>query len=515
MSLCELALKAMNEKATDVERHLYLVALSQCNVDLFYKVVINHVEQITPLLYTPFVGHVCLNFSHLFPYAKSDGRGLFISIHDKGNISAILRTIKRDVKAIVVTDGQRILGLGDQGANGMGIPIGKLALYTALAGVHPQSTLPITLDVGTDNKKLIVDPCYIGNRHSRIIGAEYDEFLEEFMVSADELFDHPLIQFEDFGNKTAFDLLHRYEKRMCVFNDDIQGTSAIILAGILSSLKITGKQLADQRFLFFGAGEAGAGIAELLALAISLSNGGSNDKSNMEIARKHCWLIDRAGLITIDAMPNLASHKKPFAHSGIAPMTDLLQIIRIIRPTALFGVSSMKSAFTQDVIELMSEINFRPIIFALSNPTDKAECTAEQAFTWSKGNAIFASGSPFPNVTINGKTLIAGQGNNSYIFPGIGLGLVWSRSYHCNIAMFLAAAKVVAELVTQEDLDHSLVYPPLCKIRDVSLNIAVAVAKIVRQNNWQRISMFPQTDTELRNVIEEFQYNPKQYQVKL
>jgi malate dehydrogenase (oxaloacetate-decarboxylating)(NADP+) len=331
--------------------------------------------------------------------------------------------------------------------------------------------LPITIDVGTDNETLLADPLYIGLRQKRIRGEEYDAIIDEFMTAAQKLFPGVLIQFEDFGNRNAFRLLERYRDRACTFNDDIQGTGAVALAGVLSALRITGQKLADQRVLFLGAGEAGIGIAENIVACLK------EEGMSLAEARKRCWFVDSKGLI-VEGRDGLTEHKLHFAHDH-APCADLLSAVKSLKPTMLIGVSGQPKTFTQEIIKLMGEYNQRPVVFALSNPTSKAECTAEEAYTWTEGRAIFASGSPFAPVSFNGKTLVPGQGNNAYIFPGVGLGVVGTGARRVTDAMFIKAARALASLIRESELAEGRVYPALGRIHEVSHAIAVAVAEEV------------------------------------
>jgi malate dehydrogenase (oxaloacetate-decarboxylating)(NADP+) len=375
-----------------------------------------------------------------------------------------------DVRAIVVTDGERILGLGDLGANGMGIPVGKLALYTACAGVHPAITLPVTLDVGTDNESLLDAPLYLGLRRRRMRGAAYDALVEEFVTAANELWPGVLIQFEDFGNQNAFRLLAKYRERVCSFNDDIQGTAAVTLAGVYSALRVTGGDLRRQRFLFLGAGEAGVGIADLIVSAMVDAG------MPREEARRACWLVDSRGLV-VHSRTDLAEHKRPYAHEAPGA-ANLLEAIHALKPTALIGVSGQPSTFTREILETMARLNERPIVFALSNPTANSECTAEEAYTHTGGRALFASGSPFPTVTLGGKQLVPSQANNAYVFPGVALGIVAARITRITDEMFAQGARTLAGLVSKDDLAHGLLFPPLPSLRGVSLEIAAAVARV-------------------------------------
>jgi len=453
-------------KSSDIERYIQIVGLQDRNETLFYRVIMDYLEEMMPIIYTPTVGKACQEYGHIFRRS----RGLYISINDRGHVEDVLRNWPtRDVKVIVVTDGERILGLGDLGASGMGIPVGKLSLYTACAGIHPTQCLPVTVDVGTDNDTLLADPLYIGLRQKRVRGAEYDAFIEEFMLAVEKLFPGVLVQFEDFGNQNAFRLLARYRDRACTFNDDIQGTGSVALAGILSALRITGGQLADQRVLFLGAGEAGLGIAENIVNVLV------EDGLTPAEARQRCWFVDSKGLI-VKGREALSEHKLHYAHDH-APCADLLAAVQALKPTMLLGASGQAKTFTREIVELMGRYNERPVVFALSNPTSRAECTAEEAYTWTNGRAVFASGSPFAPVTLNGKTLVPGQGNNAYIFPGIGLGIVCTGARRVTETMFIAAARTLAGLIRESELAEGRVYPSLSRIHEVSHAIAVAVAE--------------------------------------
>ena len=460
------SLTAVRQKFSAIEKYVYLVNLQNRNEVLFYRLVVDNIEEMAPLIYTPTVGEACTKYGAI--YRKP--RGMFLSLRDRGRIGECLRSWPHEgVRLIVVTDGERILGLGDLGALGMGIPIGKLSLYTACAGLHPYYTLPITLDVGTDNPSLHAGPAYIGLREMRARGADYDDFIEEFVVAVKSTFPKALLQWEDFGNTNAFRLLNNYRRRLPSFNDDIQGTAAVALAGLMASLRLTGGKLSTQKLLFLGAGEAGTGIADLF-VAAAREEGLSEAEA---IAR--CWFVDSKGLVVKNRGDHLAAHKVPYAKDH-PPVASLAEAVKLLKPTALIGVSGMPATFTQEIVKLMAEFNRRPVIFALSNPTSKAECTAEQAYTWSDGRAIFASGSPFAPVEFKGCRYVPGQGNNIYIFPGVGLGALVSESREVTDAMFLAAAKTLAGLVEPADLAVGRLYPPLTKIREVSLRIATAVA---------------------------------------
>lgn len=462
----ERALGQLRRKESDLEKYIFLAALQQRNETLFFRLLLDHLEETMPIIYTPTVGQACLEYGGIF----RSPRGLWISIQERGRVESVLRNWpNQGVKLIVVTDGERILGLGDLGSLGMGIPIGKLALYTACAGLHPYYCLPITLDVGTNNSRLLEDPFYIGLSRPRVSAQEYSEFLDEFIHATQRVFHGSLIQFEDFGNHNAFQLLGKWRDKICCFNDDIQGTASVALAGLFAATRETGVPMREQKLLFLGAGEAGTGIGELFVRALR------EEGISEEDARKQCWFVDSKGLIVKgrgDAMP---AHKLPFAHEA-APCPSLAEALDRIRPTALIGVAGTGRAFTPEILKAMAAINRRPVIFALSNPTSKAECTAEEAYECTEGRAVFASGSPFKPVEFGGRKFHPGQGNNVYVFPGIGLGVLACSSSRVTDSMFLAAARTLAAEVSDEDLAHGSVYPPLKSIREVSLKIATSVA---------------------------------------
>lgn len=475
-SMAEQELRVLGNvraKATDLERYLYLIALQDRNENLFYRVVMNHLDEMMPIIYTPTVGLACQEFQHI--YRKP--RGFYVSLNDKGRIKEILQNWPHtNVRIIVVTDGERILGLGDQGADGMGIPIGKLSLYTACAGIPPTECMPVMFDVGTNNEDLLDDPLYNGIERHRARGAEYDELFDEFIQAAKEVFPGILIQIEDFGNQNAFRLLEKYRHNTCLFDDDIQGTGAVAVAGIIASMRITGGALADQKLLFLGAGEAGIGIADVFVAALK------KEGMSEEEARQHCWFVDSRGLLC-KGRDNIAEHKAPYAHEHDY-IDNLLDAVKTLKPTVLLGLSGQPQTFTKEIVKAMSAINERPVIFALSNPTSMAECTAEQAYVWSDGKAVFASGSPFDPVKYGNQTFVPGQGNNAYIFPGVGLGIIVSQSRIVTDEMFLAAAYSLAVQVKDSDLERGRVYPPLADIRLVSAKIAAEVAKMAFDNGF-------------------------------
>ena len=459
------ALGNLRRKAYDIEKYIFLSALQDRNEKLFYRLVMDNIEEIMPLIYTPTVGQACKEFAHI--YRRS--QGFYITPDDKGQIREMLDNWHEpDVKVAVVTDGQRILGLGDLGSNGMGIPIGKLALYTACAGIHPQQCLPVMLDVGTNNEELLNDPLYLGYPHKRLEGQAYLDLVEEFVAALMDKYPDSLLQFEDFLTPNAYKLLDIYKDKILCFNDDIQGTAAVSLAGVLASSRITGRDFSDLRIMFLGAGSAATGIGDLMVSAFM-------DKGlSQEEAVKRLWFVDQHGII-VKSRDDLMTHNMPYAHDY--EQLSFVDAIKAIKPHILIGATGAPGTFTQEVIETMSAINQRPAIFALSNPTSRAECTAEQAYEWSEGRAIFTSGSPFDAVEHKGITHQPGQGNNAYVFPGIGLGAIACQAKHIDDAMFLAAADALAHQVSQANLDAGTLYPPLSDIREVSLHIAVAVAE--------------------------------------
>jgi malate dehydrogenase (oxaloacetate-decarboxylating)(NADP+) len=450
----------------DLEKYVALNALHDRNEALFFRIVCDNIDEIQPLIYTPTVGLACQRFGHIFQRP----RGLFISAADRGRIPELLANWPYAAKLIVVTDGERILGLGDLGANGMGIPVGKLSLYTACAGIHPKLCLPVMLDVGTNNETLLNDPYYVGLRQKRLAGAAYEEFVDEFVTAARAVFPGVLIQFEDFANHSAFRLLHKYRDKIPAFNDDIQGTAAVALAGLISALRVTGGKLTDQKVLFLGAGEAATGIADLVVSAM-MAQGTSEAEARLRI-----WLVDSRGLV-VKSRSDLSQHKLGYAHEH-TPIGDFLTAIRTLKPTAIIGVAAVGGTFTPEVLRTMAQINNRPIIFALSNPTSKAECSAEEAYRLTGGRALFACGSPYDPVELDGKTFVPRQGNNSYIFPGVGLGAIVSGTRLVTDEMFMAAAHTLAHLVSEADIEQGSLYPALPRIREVSAHIAAAVAEV-------------------------------------
>ncbi|KAK9690181.1 hypothetical protein RND81_09G109700 [Saponaria officinalis] len=481
-----------------LQKYIALMDLQEMNEKLFYRLLIDNVEELLPVVYTPTVGEACQKYGCIFKQPQ----GLFISLKEKGKVLEVLKNWpERHIQVIVVTDGERILGLGDLGCQGMGIPVGKLALYTALGGIRPSACLPVTIDVGTNNEDLLEDEFYIGLRQRRATGqVEYAELMDEFMTAVKQMYgEKVLIQFEDFANHNAFDLLSKYGSTHLVFNDDIQGTASVVLSGLIASQKLLGKSLADHTYLFLGAGEAGTGIAELIALEIS-----KQTNTPLEEARKKIWLVDSKGLIVSSRKESLQHFKKPWAHDH-EPIKGLLNAVKALKPTVLIGSSGVGRTFTKEVVEAMSTFNEKPVILALSNPTSQSECTAEEAYTWSEGRAIFASGSPFDPVEYDGKTYTSGQSNNAYIFPGLGLGLIMSGAIRVHDDMLLAASEALATQVTEEHLAKGLLYPPFKDIRKISARIAANVA--AKAYELGLATRLPQPD-DLVKYAESCMYSP-------
>ncbi|MGH9324801.1 MAG: NAD-dependent malic enzyme [Vicinamibacteria bacterium] len=476
----------------DIDRYMLLSSLQERNERLFYQTVLEHIDRVLPLIYTPTVGEACRELSHI----AREPKGFFITPDDRGQIRRILANWPRkDIRVIVVTDGQRILGLGDLGANGMGIPVGKLALYTACAGIDPGTCLPVALDVGTNNDALLSDPLYFGYRRRRLEGKPYFDLVEEFVTAVQSRYPDALIQFEDFLTPNAYALLNEYRQRVLCFNDDIQGTAAVALAGVYSSTRITRIPFKDLTIMFLGAGSASTGIGDLMTSAFV------DEGQSPEEARRHLWFVDVKGLI-VKGRTDLMEHNLPYAHD-VRPLA-FVDSIDTVRPHVLIGATGAPGTFTRTVVERMSAINERPAIFALSNPTSRAECTAEQAYAWSGGRAIFASGSPFEPVTHEGRTLRPAQGNNAYVFPGIGLGAVACQARTMPDELFLTAARSLARLVRQSDLDQGSLYPPLREIRRISLAIATGVATKAYTMGLAR----RKRPKNVRRSVEELMYRP-------
>ena len=467
-------LAAFREFATDLERYAFLRDLQDTNETLFYALLAQNLEELLPIVYTPTVGAGCRSFSRLF----RKPRGLFLSLPRKGTLKQILANPLFDrTEVIVVTDGERILGLGDQGAGGMGIPIGKLALYTACGGIDPSATLPVLLDVGTDNAENLRDPLYVGWNHGRMRGQDYDDFIEEFVAAVTERWPHVLLQWEDFAKANANRLLERYRDRLCTFNDDIQGTAAVATGTLLSAINVTGVPLMEQRIAIFGAGSAGCGIAKLLLEAMVAE--GLDEKD----AARRFYLVDRDGLL-VEGMNGLAEFQKPFLQSRAAvadwrsgDVVSLMDVVNHARPTALIGVSGHYGAFSEQVVRTLAAQHARPIIFPLSNPVSCAEATPADIERWSQGRAIIGAGSPFPPLIRNGEKFNVDQTNNSYIFPGVGLGAIATQASRITDTMFMAAARALAELSPARHDPNANLLPSVTALRDVAIAVAIAVGK--------------------------------------
>jgi len=460
----------------DLQKYLVLSDLQTRNETLYYAVLMSDPATYMPIVYTPTVGEACQKFGHIFRAP----RGMYLPVSSRGRLKQLLSNWpERDVRFIVVTDGERILGLGDLGAGGMGIPIGKLLLYTACAGVPPQYCLPIVLDVGTNNQVLLDDPLYQGLRQQRVRGEEYLVFVDEFVAAVEQLYPKCCIQWEDFANFNAVPILTRYRDKICTFNDDIQGTAGVALAGIYGALRITGQKLSEQRFLFLGAGSAATGIAELISLAMA------QEGMDLAAARRRNALFDINGLL-VTSRTDLAGFQKPFAQEA-APVPTFVAAVEALKPTGIIGVSTVPKLFNHDVIGAMARINQRPIIFPYSNPTSRSECSAEEAYRWSDGRAVFASGSPFPPVEIAGRHFVPGQGNNVYIFPAMGMAVFATEAKRVTEEMFIVAARAVAEQVTEENLSTGLIYPPQSHILNASLHVAERIAAYIFDQGLARV----------------------------
>lgn len=479
------AMTRLHSYESAIEKYEFLDSLRHRNRTLFYYLLVNHIEELMPIVYTPTVGKACVEYDHI----ARNIDGLYVSIEDLGSVKEVVSNCPLDdVEIIVVTDGERILGLGDLGTGGMGIPKGKLSLYVACAGLHPDRTLPVCIDVGTNNLGLQQDPFYTGLQIPRVGGEKYYALMDEFIEACKERWPNILIQFEDFGGQHAFGLLDRWKDKATCFNDDIQGTAAVVLSGFYSACRIKKQPLKNEKILFLGAGEAAIGIADLMVNALEKEGLASEE------ARQRIFLFDSKGLV-VRGRSDLNEVKLRYAHPSEECAT-FLEAIDHIKPTAIVGVSAQAGAFNAYVLTAMARINERPVIFALSNPTSKAECTAREAYTYTEGRCIFACGSPFGPVEIEGKTYVPRQGNNSYVFPGIGLGLVASKARIVPQEVFLAAAKTLTETVSDEDLQKGSLFPALKDIREVSKKIAVSVAKTIYACNLAQ--------NEISEPIEEF-----------
>ncbi|KAG0231252.1 hypothetical protein BGW42_000354 [Actinomortierella wolfii] len=478
------ALVQLRSKHTELEKYIFLAWLRNTNVRLFYGLVNDQLEEILPLIYTPTVGAACQNYSSIYPFLAPPGTpdGLFISINDLPNLEEIIRNYKPypqdpslTPQIAVITDGSRILGLGDLGVGGMGIPVGKLQLYVAGAGVDPRRTIPITLDLGTNNEAKLNDEFYLGLRQKRVGDDQFFPFVDAVIKALTTVHPNLLIQFEDFSSEHAFALLEKYQNNTFCFNDDIQGTGAVILAGFMNAINLAGIPAKDHKILFFGAGSAAVGVAKQLADYFVHEHGMTPDQ-----ARENVWLVDSKGLVTLDRGDKLAEHKLYFARrdNNGQQFPDISSVIEYVKPTALFGLASQSGAFNENVLKKMAELNERPIVFPLSNPAYQAECTFEQAMIHTKGKVIFASGTAFPKYTNPETGLVSspGQGNNMYIFPGLGLGGILAQPKTISDRLIYAAARACANALTVEERAQGLLYPVLPRIRQVSAEVAASVA---------------------------------------
>ena len=464
------------QKPTDLERYIYLINLLDHNETLFYRTLMSDPARFLPIVYDPTIGEACLKFGHIYRQA----RGMYLSIARRGKVKDILKNWpEKDVRVICVTDAGRILGLGDLGANGMGIPIGKLQLYTACAGVPPQYLLPMYIDAGTNNEEYLHDPLYLGMRKARPSTEELYSFVDEFVQAVQEVFPKCCIHFEDWTGVDAVHLLQRYRDKYCVYNDDVQGTAGIVLAGMINAAKIKGKKLSDEKYLFLGAGSAGIGLADLLCSAMT------QEGLSLKEAQSHVYLFDINGLLE-DTRKDLVDFQKPYAHKH-APTRDFVAAIENIKPTTIIGVSTVGGTFTQKVIEAMSRVNERPVVLALSNPTDHAECTPEQAYNWSKGKAIYAAGVQFPPVHYQGQTFLPGQANNFYIFPAVGMAIFATQASRVTDEMFIEAARSVADQVPSDLLKQGLLYPLQSNILETEIQTAARVANLVFDSELARV----------------------------
>ena len=500
-----------SSKTTNIEKFIYLTALQDRNEILYYRLLLEHIEEMMPVVYTPVVGEACQKFSHIY----RRGRGVYINYNDQHNIARILKNVGIDNPSIiVVTDGERILGLGDQGAGGMGIPIGKLCLYTLCAGVSPYSTIPITLDVGTDNEERLNDPLYIGLRQKRVRGEAYQEFIDEFVKAVKKVFPLVCLQWEDFLKGNAIRQLNRFRDELCSFNDDIQGTAGVVLAGLYSALRITGKRMAEQRIVFAGAGASAQGISDLIVAALR------EDGLSEQEAIERIWTVDSRGLCIKDRA-GLDDFKLRFARSGSEISgyackdrsgISLEETIDNVKPAVLIGTSGHTGMFTETIVRKMAEYNERPVIFPLSNPTSKSEARPADVLSWSEGRAIVATGSPFDPVERNGKRFRIGQANNALIFPGVGLGVTVSRARRVTDSMFLDAAKAMAAMVTQKDLNETAVYPDLNRIRECSHAVACATIRRAVEEGHAEEEILEGLEETVRRAMWIPEYLPIRYE---
>jgi malate dehydrogenase (oxaloacetate-decarboxylating) len=475
-------------KDSDIERYIFLAALQDRNETLFYRLLQEHVTEMMPIIYTPTVGEGCRLYSHVFRRP----RGLYVSYPFRHEILSLLNnTPAQAAEVIVVTDGERILGLGDLGVGGMRIPVGKLSLYTVCAGIHPAKALPILLDVGTDNQELLNDPLYLGWRHERVRGKEYDDFIETFVGAIQQKFPSVLLQWEDFSKHNAPRILERYRDRLCTFNDDIQGTGAVTVAGLLAATKVTGSKLNEHRIVILGAGSAAVGICDQIVAAMMIE--GASEKE----ARARLWLVDSQGLVSTGR-----TRMEPFKEKYAQPVENILNwnrsdpsrvtfadVVTNVQPTILIGTSAQPGAFTEEIVREMAKHVARPVIFPLSNPTSKSEATPSDLLNWTEGRAVIATGSPFPAVTYEGRVTRIGQCNNSFIFPGVGLGVIASGARRVTDAMFVAAARVLSEFSPALQDPEAPLYPPLEQVREISFRVAMEVAREAQRTGLAEVDL--------------------------
>jgi malate dehydrogenase (oxaloacetate-decarboxylating)(NADP+) len=484
----------LGHKSTDLDRYIYLINLLDHDETLFYRTVMSDPARFLPIVYDPTIGEACLKFGHIY----RGPRGMYLSITRRGKVKDVLRNWpQKDVRFICVTDGGRILGLGDLGANGAGIPIGKLQLYTACAGVPPQYLLPMYLDAGTNNEQYLHDPLYLGMRKTRPPTEELFSFVDEFMDAVQEVFPKCCVHFEDWTGKDAVHLLQRYRDKYCVYNDDVQGTAGITLAGMINATKLKGTKLKDEKYLFLGAGSAGIGLANLLCSALVQQG------MTLKEAQACVYMFDVNGLLE-STRTDLFDFQQPYAHKH-APTRDFVAAIESIKPTTIIGVSTIGGAFNQKVVEAISRVNERPVILALSNPTDHAECTAEQAYTWSKGKAIYAAGVQFSPVKYNERTFLPGQANNFYIFPAVGMAIYATQAKRVTDEMFIEAGQAVADQVPADLLKQGMLYPLQSNILEAEIQTAARVAKLVFDSGLARV----ERPADMVAFIREHVYKPE------
>ncbi|ORY00603.1 hypothetical protein BCR34DRAFT_627937 [Clohesyomyces aquaticus] len=492
-------LKLLAMKPTPIEKYQYLTHLRATNVHLFYRLLAENIKELTPLIYTPTVGEACVRWHEIFTQPE----GLYLSYNDRGNLRSILNNWPHNVEITVLTDGSRILGLGDLGVNGMGIPVGKLALYTACAGIRPDATLPLTIDLGTNNKVLRDDPLYMGSRMPKVSADEERGYLDELMAALTEKWPGIVIQFEDFKN--PFPALERYKDTYTMFNDDVQGTGAVIVGGFINAVRASGVPAKNHRAIFLGAGSAGTGVAKQI-VEYFIKEGLTEDE-----ARRKFWFVDSNGLVTQDRGDKLAEHKVYFARddNNGRQYQSLARLIDFVKPTILMGLSTIGGAFNKDILQKMAALNDRPIIFPLSNPSSKSECTFEEAVRHTEGRCLFASGSPFPSLEFGGKLLTPGQGNNMYVFPGIGLGAILSKAVSVTQDMIYASAESLSTSLNKQEVADGWLYPDIRRIREVSVVVTRGVIRAAQQNGVDRATELRNlTDEQLDAHIKESMYDP-------